>query len=197
LATLTVTSQLPASAGTGKTLAMVRSGRPLSASTQSAKNQERSVLAGAGLLESFSKGWAGVAAVALADVGGGIVGAEGGGEGGVAGDFAQHPEDVSGFGAVVDGGDGLGEGLAEALAGAFGLGEGEGGAGGFKGAEGLVAAALLFSPERAHEVGYALAEPGAGDCIQAWVRAWARMPLSWFGPGLAARMAVASMEPVS
>ena len=34
-----------------------------------------------------------------------------------------------------------------------------------------------------------------GDCIQAWVRAWARMPSSW--SGVAWRMAVASSAPVS
>src|SRR5690349_7771411 len=37
----TATSQLPASAGAGKTLSIFRSGNPLSASTQSAKNHER------------------------------------------------------------------------------------------------------------------------------------------------------------
>ena len=50
----------------------------------------------------------------------------------------------------------------------------------------LFAAALLFDPESSHEMGDALAEPGAGRlCIQAWVRAWARTPLSCVGRGRA------------
>jgi hypothetical protein len=89
-----------------------------------------------------------------------------------------------------------GEGLAVAFAGAFGLGEGEGGAGGFEGLEGLVAALLLFDPESAHEVGYAFGEPGAWGAhdIQAWVRAWARTPSSWSGCGADGR---GEQEPVS
>ena len=48
------------------------------------------------------------------------------------------------------------------MAGAFRLGEGEGGAGGFESAEGLVAAAVFSRSRVSHEVGYALGEPGAG-----------------------------------
>jgi hypothetical protein len=121
------------------------------------------VAAGSGLLQEFLKGaGAGIAAVAEAEVGGGIIGAEGGGECGVASDGAEHPEDIGGFGSVVDGGDGLGEWLAHALAGTLWLGEGESGTGGFKGFESLVATALFLDPEGAHEVGDAFREPGAG-----------------------------------
>ncbi len=76
----------------------------------------------------------------------GIAGAERGGEGVVAGDVAEHPEDVGGLGAVVDGGDGLRERDAGAVAGAGGLDEGEGGAVGLKQAESLIAALLFFDP---------------------------------------------------
>ena len=54
-----------------------------------------------------------------------------------------------------------GQRLACALAGAFRLGQGQRGARGFQRAQRLLAAALLFNPERAHEVGDAFAEPGA------------------------------------
>ncbi len=48
------------------------------------------------------------------------VGAESGGERGIADEIAEHPENVGGLGAVVDGRDGLGERLAGAFAGAGG-----------------------------------------------------------------------------
>ena len=53
-------------------------------------------------------------------------------------------------------------GWPEPCAGACRLSEGEGLAAGLQGGERLLAALLLFDPEGAHEVGHALAEPGAG-----------------------------------
>ena len=82
--------------------------------------------------------------LAVCGVGGGIVGAQSGGEGGVAGEIAQHPEDIGGLGAVVDGRDGLGERLAGAYAGAGGLGQCQRGAAGFERFERLLAAAAVF-----------------------------------------------------
>ena len=79
---------------------------------------------------------------------GGRVGAQSGGESGVAGEIAQHPEDVSGLGAVIDGRDGLGERLAGAFAGAGGLGERERGAAGLERFERFLAAACCFSSQR-------------------------------------------------
>ena len=77
----------------------------------------------------------------------------------VAGQVAQHPQHIGGLGAVIDGRDGGGERLAGALAGTFRLGQGEGGARGFKRAQGLIAAALFLNPQSAHEAGHALIEP--------------------------------------
>ena len=142
---------------------MAMSGRPLSASTQSEKNQERSRRE-AGLLEEFLEELPapGARAEAASGVFSGRVGAQSGGERGVAGEVAEHPEDVGSLGAVVDRRNGLGERLAGAFAGAGRLGEREGGAARFERFESFLAAGLLFDPEGSHKVGDAFAEPGAG-----------------------------------
>ena len=59
-------------------------------------------------------------------------GTERGGERFVAGEIAEHPEDIGGLGAVVDGRDGSGKGWPALSPGLAGLDQGEGGAAGFQ-----------------------------------------------------------------
>jgi hypothetical protein len=107
---LTATSQLPACATEGKTLSMVRSGSPLSASTQSAKNHAE-IAPGAGLLKNLLKSArAVVAGIAEAEVGCWIVGTESSRQRAVARQIAKHPENISCLGAVVDGRNGQASG---------------------------------------------------------------------------------------
>jgi len=139
-------------------------------------------------------------------------GAQGGEEGGVAGEVAEHPQNIGCLVRLVDGRGGCGERLAGTLAGAGWLCEGEGGAGGFENAQGGVAALLLST----HRVLMNWATPfvearrGAGAAswareanleraIWAWVRAWTRTPSK--APGMAlepgSRRGAARRAPVS
>ena len=89
-----------------------------------------------------------------------IVGAQGGREGLLAGQIAEHPQNIGGLGAVVDGRDGLRQGLTGAFAGAGGLGQGQSCAAGLELAQGGGAPLLLFHPKSSHEGGHTLVEPG-------------------------------------
>ena len=104
--------------------------------------------------------------------GGGIGRTKSGAERIVADQVAEHPQNVRGLGAVVDGRGGASEGLTCTFAGAGGFNERQRLAAGLKRAESLIAVVLMVVPERAHEVGRAFVEPVGLGAIQAWVRAW-------------------------
>ncbi len=173
LVRLMATSQLPHRAGAGKMLSIAISGRPLSASTQSAKNHERSRSRASHGSRSFSKAlepWRTALrneVPSLGHCGSGIssrrhVGAtRGGGKRGVADEIAEHPENIGCLGAVVSGGDGLGERLAGAFAGAWRLDQCQRGAARFERLESLLTATLFFNPQRSHEMSDAFIKPGA------------------------------------
>ena len=131
----------------------------MSASTQSAKNQERSRRAPASSEETLECAAGGFLARGTTGLVCGSVGAKGGGERGVAGQVAQHPQNIGGLGAVIDGRNGGGERLAGALAGTLGLGQCQGCARGLERSQSLIAAMLFFNPESAHEARHALVEP--------------------------------------
>ena len=79
----------------------------------------------------------------------------------VAGEIAEHPEDVGGLGAVVDGGDGSGKGLAGARAGAGWFDKGQMPSDQFSSiSRARIAAMVLLDPKRFHECGQTFVEPG-------------------------------------
>ena len=111
----------------------------------------------------------------------------------VADQVAQHPQNVGGLGAVVDGGDGAGERLSSAVARAGGLGKRQRVAAGFERRECLVAA-LSFRPDGAQKFAVPSFSHEVEGLIHAWVMACARTELSWSGG--ASRRLMASSVPL-